>query len=171
MSECPICHKQLSSYKVLIRHLAKVHKIENPREFLSNPQEWEKAQQQAQQVQEQIQEHTQEEQKPEQKPIEEQIEEAKEEHEVVITLRGIKLTKGDCIRVVISRNVFIVKILDFSENLPVVVGEDIYGNITSIDLRKALVITKITPEKYEEFKRRAKEMEIRRKEREERRKQ
>jgi len=38
-------------------------------------------------------------------------------------------------------------------------------------LRKALVITKITPEKYEEFKKRAKEMEIRRKEREERRRQ
>ena len=155
MSECPICHKQLSSYKVLLKHLAKVHKIQNPKEFLANPQEWEKAQQ--------IQEHIQEEQKP--------IEEAREEHEVVITIRGIRLTKGDCIRVVISRNVFIVKILEFSENLPIVVGEDIYGNTTSIDLRKALVITKITPEKYEEFKKRAKEMEIRRKEREERQKQ
>jgi hypothetical protein len=139
--------------------LAKVHKIQNPKEFLSNPQEWEKAQQQEQQAKEQIQE--------EQKPIEE----TREEHEVVITLRGIKLTKGDCIRVVISRNVFIVRILDFSENLPIIVGEDIYGNTTSIDLRKALVITKITPEKYEEFKKRAKEMEIRRKEREERRNQ
>ena len=167
MSECPICHKQLSSYKVLLRHLAKVHKIENPKDFLSNPQEWEKAQQQEQQVQEQIQE----EQKPEQGQIEETRGEQEEEHEVVITLRGIRLTKGDCIRVVISRNVFIVKILDFSENLPIIVGEDIYGNVTSIDLRKALVITKITNEKYEEFKRRAKEMEIRRKEREERRKQ
>jgi len=155
VSECPICHKQLSSYKVLLKHLAKVHKIQNPKEFLANPQEWEKAQQ--------IQEHIQEEQKP--------IEEAREEHEVVITIRGIRLTKGDCIRVVISRNVFIVKILEFSENLPIVVGEDIYGNTTSIDLRKALVITKITPEKYEEFKKRAKEMEIRRKEREERQKQ
>jgi hypothetical protein len=159
MSECPICHKELSSYKVLLRHLNKVHKIQNPKEFLSNPQEWEKAQQ--------IQEQKQEEQRPEQG----QIEETREEHEVVITLRGIKLTKGDCIRVVISRNVFIVKILDFSENLPIIVGEDIYGNTTSIDLRKALVITKITPEKYEEFKKRAKEMEIRRKEREERRNQ
>jgi hypothetical protein len=159
MSECPICHKELSSYKVLLRHLYKVHKIQNPKEFLSNPQEWEKAQQ--------IQEQKQEEQRPEQG----QIEETREEHEVVITLRGIKLTKGDCIRVVISRNVFIVKILDFSENLPIIVGEDIYGNTTSIDLRKALVITKITPEKYEEFKKRAKEMEIRRKEREERRNQ
>jgi hypothetical protein len=155
VSECPICHKQLSSYKVLLKHLAKVHKIQNPKEFLANPQEWEKAQQ--------IQEHIQEEQKP--------IEEAREEHEVVITIRGIRLTKGDCIRVVISRNVFIVKILEFSENLPIVVGEDIYGNTTSIDLRKALVITKITPEKYEEFQKRAKEMEIRRKEREERQKQ
>jgi len=167
MSECPICHKELSSYKVLLRHLAKVHKIENPKEFLSNPEQWEKAQQQEQQVQEQIQEHTQEEQKPEQ----EQIEETKEEHEVVITLRGIQLKKGDCIRVVISRNVFIVKIEDFSENLPIIIGTDIYGNVTSIDLRKALVITKITNEKYEEFKKRAKEMEIRKKEREERRKQ
>ena len=163
MSECPICHKQLSSYKVLLKHLAKVHKIQNPKEFLSNPQEWEKAQQQGQQAKEQIQEHIQEEQKP--------IEETREEHEVVITIRGIRLTKGDCIRVVISRNVFIVKILEFSENLPIVVGEDIYGNTTSIDLRKALVITKITNEKYEEFKKRAKEMEIRRKEREERRRQ
>jgi len=162
MSECPICHKQLSSYKVLLKHLAKVHKIQNPKEFLSNPQEWEKAQQQGQQAKEQIQE--------EQKPEQGQIEETREEHEVVITIRGIRLTKGDCIRVVISRNVFIVKILEFSENLPIVVGEDIYGNTTSIDLRKALVITKITPEKYEEFKKRAKEMEIRRKEREERRK-
>jgi len=71
-----------------------------------------KAQQQEQQVQEQIQEHVQGEQKPE----DVMNEEAREEHEVVITLRGIKLTKGDCIRVVISRNVFIVKILDFSEN-------------------------------------------------------
>jgi len=155
MSECPICHKELSSYKVLLRHLSKVHKIQNPKEFLNNPQEWEKAQQQEQQAKEQIQEQ----------------QEQEHEHEVVITLRGIKLTKGDCIRVVISRNVFIVKILDFSENLPIIVGEDIYGNTTSIDLRKALVITKITPEKYEEFKKRAKEMEIRRKEREERRKQ
>jgi hypothetical protein len=155
MSECPICHKELSSYKVLLRHLNKVHKIQNPKEFLSNPQEWENAQQQGQQAKEQIQEQ----------------QEQEHEHEVVITLRGIKLTKGDCIRVVISRNVFIVKILDFSENLPIIVGEDIYGNTTSIDLRKALVITKITNEKYEEFKKRAKEMEIRRKEREERRKQ
>ena len=155
MSECPICHKQLSSYKVLLKHLAKVHKIQNPKEFLANPQEWEKAQQ--------IQEHIQEEQKP--------IEETREEHEVVITIRGIQLKKGDCIRVVISRNVFIVKIEDFSENLPIVIGTDIYGNTTSIDLRKALVITKITNEKYEEFKKRAKEIEIRRKEREERRKQ
>ena len=159
MSECPICHKQLSSYKVLLKHLAKVHKIQNPKEFLSNPQEWEKAQQQGQQIQE------------EQRPEQGQIEETREEHEVVITIRGIRLTKGDCIRVVISRNVFIVKILEFSENLPIVVGEDIYGNTTSIDLRKALVITKITNEKYEEFKKRAKEMEIRRKEREERRRQ
>jgi hypothetical protein len=139
--------------------LAKVHKIQNPKEFLSNPQEWEKAQQQGQQIQE------------EQRPEQGQIEETREEHEVVITIRGIRLTKGDCIRVVISRNVFIVKILEFSENLPIVVGEDIYGNTTSIDLRKALVITKITNEKYEEFKKRAKEMEIRRKEREERRRQ
>ena len=159
MSECPICHKELSSYKVLLRHLSKVHRIQNPKEFLANPQEWEKVQQQEQQAKEQIQE--------EQKPIEE----TREEREVVITIRGIRLTKGDCIRVVISRNVFIVKILEFSENLPIVVGEDIYGNTTSIDLRKALVITKITPEKYEEFKKRAKEMEIRRKEREERQKQ
>ena len=163
MSECPICHKELSSYKVLLKHLNKVHKIQNPKEFLSNPEQWEKAQQQAQQIQE--------EQRPIQELASEMPEEAKEEHEVVITLRGIKLTKGDCIRVVISRNVFIVRILDFSENLPIVVGEDIYGNTTSIDLRKALVITKITNEKYEEFKKRAKEMEIRRKEREERRKQ
>jgi len=159
VSECPICHKELSSYKVLLRHLSKVHRIQNPKEFLANPQEWEKVQQQEQQAKEQIQE--------EQKPIEE----TREEREVVITIRGIRLTKGDCIRVVISRNVFIVKILEFSENLPIVVGEDIYGNTTSIDLRKALVITKITNEKYEEFKKRAKEMEIRRKEREERRKQ
>jgi len=159
MSECPICHKQLSSYKVLLRHLNKVHKIQNPKEFLANPQEWEKTQQ--------IQEHTQEEQRPEQG----QIEETREEHEVVITIRGIQLKKGDCIRVVISRNVFIVKIEDFSENLPIVIGTDIYGNTTSIDLRKALVITKISNEKYEEFKKRAREMEIRRKEREERRKQ
>jgi len=163
MSECPICKKQLSSYKVLLKHLAKVHKIQNPKEFLANPQEWEKTQQQEQQAKEQIGE--------EQKLEQERIEETREEHEVVITIRGIQLKKGDCIRVVISRNVFIVKILRFSENLQIIVGEDIYGNTTSIDLRKALVITKITPEKYEEFKRRAKEMEIRRKEREERRKQ
>jgi len=159
VSECPICHKQLSSYKVLLKHLAKVHKIQNPKEFLSNPQEWEKAQQQGQQIQE------------EQRPEQGQIEETREEHEVVITIRGIQLKKGDCIRVVISRNVFIVKIEDFSENLPIVIGTDIYGNTTSIDLRKALVITKISNEKYEEFKKRAREMEIRRKEREERRKQ
>jgi hypothetical protein len=163
MSECPICHKELSSYKVLLRHLVKVHKIQNPKEFLANPQEWENAQQQAQQIQEQIQE--------EQRQVNEAIEETREEHEVVLTIRGIKLSRGDCIRVVISRNVFIVKIEDFSENLPIIIGTDIYGNTTSIDLRKALVITKITPEKYEEFKKRAKEMEIRRKEREERRKQ
>jgi len=163
MSECPICKKQLSSYKVLLKHLAKVHKIQNPKEFLANPQEWEKTQQQEQQAKEQIGE--------EQKLEQERIEETREEHEVVITIRGIQLKKGDCIRVVISRNVFIVKILRFSENLQIIVGEDIYGNTTSIDLRKALVITKITPEKYEEFKKRAKEMEIRRKEREERRKQ
>lgn len=152
MSECPICHKEFSSYKVLLRHLNRVHKIQNPKEFLANPQEWEKAQQ------------ILEEQKPEQ----EQIEETREEHEVVITIRGIQLKKGDCVRVVISRNVFIVRIEDFSENLPIIIGTDIYGNTTSIDLRKALVITKITPEKYEEFKKRAKEMEIRRKEKEER---
>ena len=167
MSECPVCHKQLSSYKVLLRHLFKVHKIQNPKEFLANPQEWEKIQQQEQQVKEQIQE----EQKPEQEQVNETMEETSEEHEVVLTIRGIKLSRGDCIRVVISRNVFIVKIEDFSENLPIIIGTDIYGNTTSIDLRKALVITKITPEKYEEFKKRAKEMEIRRKEREERRKQ
>jgi uncharacterized protein YueI len=161
MSECPICHKQLSSYKVLLRHLVKVHKIQNPKEFLANPQEWGNAQRQAQQIQE--------EQRPEQEQVNEAIEEAREEHEVVLTIRGIKLSKGDCIRVVISRNVFIVRVEDFSENLPIIIGTDIYGNTTSIDLRKALVITKITPEKYEEFKKRAKEMEIRRKEREERR--
>jgi hypothetical protein len=155
VSECPICHKEFSSYKVLLRHLNRVHKIQNPKEFLANPQEWEKAQQ------------ILEEQKPEQ----EQIEETREEHEVVITIRGIQLKKGDCVRVVISRNVFIVRIEDFSENLPIIIGTDIYGNTTSIDLRKALVITKITPEKYEEFKKRAKEMEIRRKEKEERRRQ
>jgi hypothetical protein len=160
MSECPICNKQLSSYKVLLRHLNKVHKIQNPKEFLSNPEEWKKVQQQEQQAKEQIQEQ--------QEQVNEAIEETREEHEVVITIRGIQLKKGDCIRVVISRNVFIVRIEDFSENLPIVIGTDIYGNTTSIDLRKALVITKITPEKYEEFKKRAKEMEIRRKEREER---
>jgi len=154
--DCPICGKRYSTLANLMKHLRRVHGVENPKEFLSNPSLWAQAAEKAAETAEA---------EEEEKAVEEEKAE-EEERDVFITVRGIRLTRGDCIRVIISRNTFIVRIHDFSEAVPVVVGEDIYGNQVSVDLRKALVIAKISPEKFEEIKKRAREMEIRRRSKE-----
>jgi hypothetical protein len=136
---CPICGKTYSSAKTLMQHLRRHHGIENPREFLSNPELWAKAQDASTQA---------------------TAEAHEEERRIKVRVKGIEIEQGDCIRVVIARNIFIVRVRDFSEALPIAVGEDIYGNTISVDLRKALVISKISAEKFEELKKRAKEMEV-----------
>jgi hypothetical protein len=140
---CPICGKTYSTVKTLMKHLRKHHGIENPKEFLSNPELWAKAQDAGAQA-----------------AAEAAPEAHEEERKLKVKVKGIEITQGDCIRVVIARNIFIIRVHDFSEALPIAVGEDIYGNTISVDLRKALVISKISPEKFEELKKRAKEMEV-----------
>ena len=141
---CPICGKTYSTTRTLMRHLRRHHGIENPKEFLSNPELWAQAQDAGARAAAEV---------------------AEEERRVKIRVKGIEIEQGDCIRVVIARNIFIVRVRDFSEALPIAVGEDIYGNTISVDLRKALVISKISPEKFEELRKRAKEMEVVRKKR------
>jgi len=141
---CPICGKTYSTTRTLMRHLRRHHGIENPKEFLSNPELWAQAQDAGARAAAEV---------------------AEEERRVKIRVKGIEIEQGDCIRVVIARNIFIVRVHDFSEALPIAVGEDIYGNTISVDLRKALVISKISPEKFEELRKRAKEMEVVRKKR------
>jgi hypothetical protein len=136
---CPICGKTYSTTRTLMQHLRRHHGIENPKEFLSNPELWARAQ--AGDVQVTAETH-------------------EEERRVRVKVKGIEIEQGDCIRVVIARNIFIIRVHDFSEALPIAVGEDIYGNTISVDLRKALVISKISNEKFEELKKRAKEMEV-----------
>jgi hypothetical protein len=141
---CPLCGKVYSTTKTLMQHLRRHHGIENPKEFLSNPELWAKAQDASTQA---------------------TAETHEEERRLKVRVKGIEIEQGDCIRVVIARNIFIVRVRDFSEALPIAVGEDIYGNTISVDLRKALVISKISGEKFEELKKRAKEMEVVRKKR------
>jgi head-tail adaptor len=143
---CPICGKTYSSAKTLMQHLRKHHGVSNPKEFLSNPELWAQAQSTEPQA-----------------AVEAAAEAHEEERRIKVKVKGIEIEQGDCIRVVIARNIFIVRVRDFSEALPIAVGEDIYGNTISVDLRKALVISKISSEKFEELKKRAKEMEVVRK--------
>jgi hypothetical protein len=143
---CPICGKVYSTTRTLMQHLRRHHGVRNPREFLSNPELWAKAQDAGAQA-----------------AAEAAPEVHEEERRLKVKVKGIEIEQGDCIRVVIARNIFIVRVHDFSEALPIAVGEDIYGNTISVDLRKALVISKISPEKFEELKKRAKEMEVVRK--------
>ena len=140
---CPICGKTYSSTKTLVQHLRRHHGVQNPKEFLSNPELWARAQDADAQA-----------------AAEAAPEAHEEERRLKVRVKGIEIEQGDCIRVVIARNIFIVRVRDFSEALPIAVGEDIYGNTISVDLRKALVISKISAEKFEELKKRAKEMEV-----------
>jgi hypothetical protein len=136
---CPICGKVYSTAKTLAQHLRRHHGIENPKEFLSNPELWAGARAGDAQTAAEVRE---------------------EERRLKVKVKGIEIEQGDCIRVVIARNIFIIRVHDFSEALPIAVGEDIYGNTISVDLRKALVISKLSAEKFEELKKRAKEMEV-----------
>jgi hypothetical protein len=140
---CPICGKTYSTVKTLMQHLRKHHGVSNPKEFLSNPELWARAQDASTQV-----------------AAEAAPEAHEEERRLKVKVKGIEIEQGDCIRVVIARNIFIIRVHDFSEALPIAVGEDIYGNTISVDLRKALVISKLSAEKFEELKKRAKEMEV-----------
>jgi hypothetical protein len=140
---CPICGKTYSSAKTLMQHLRRHHGVQNPKEFLSNPELWARAAGAGAQA-----------------AAEAAPEAHEEERRIKVRVKGIEIEQGDCIRVVIARNIFIVRVRDFSETLPIAVGEDIYGNTISVDLRKALVISKISSEKFEELKKRAKEMEV-----------
>jgi hypothetical protein len=128
--------------------LSRVHGIKDPDGFLSlSPESQRKQQENVQTSEEQLVKET------------EQVE---QEKEVVLTIKGLKITKGDVVRAVVSRNVYIFKVIEFTESLPIVVGEDIYGNQISIDLRKAIVLSKLLPEKFDVLRERAREIEFRR---------
>jgi len=146
--KCPICGKEYKEYKILARHLSRVHNIKDPDGFLSLSPESQR------EKQENVQTSKDE-------PIAE-TEQEEQEREVVLTIKGLKITKGDIVRAVVSRNVYIFKVLEFTESLPIVVGEDIYGNQISIDLRKAIVLSKLLPEKFDVLRERAREIEFRR---------
>lgn len=130
---CPVCGKALKSERALKVHLRRAHG--------SDPSL-----------------STREVVRP--RPLGEVLGEVEPEKLEVLTVKGIRLRRGDCVRAVISRNVYIIRIEDFTEVLPVVRGTDIYGNEIAIDLRKAIVLSKMSPEKYEALKVRARELEV-----------
>jgi hypothetical protein len=79
----------------------------------------------------------------------EEEEEEKAERVEEVTVKGIRIRRGDCLRAIISRSTYVFKVEDFTENPSVVRGVDIYGNEIALDLRKAIVLSKIKPEKFE----------------------
>lgn len=66
-----------------------------------------------------------------------------------VIVKGVEIRIGDCLRAVIGRNVYIMKVDSFTDNPTVVHGLDIYGQEIAVDLRKAIVLSKLTPEKFE----------------------
>lgn len=96
----------------------------------------------------------------------EEEEEAEEEEERVerveeITVKGIRIRRGDCLRAIISRSTYVFQVEDFTENPSVVRGVDMYGNEIALDLRKAIVLSKISQDKFKFLQERGKRAEAR----------
>ena len=72
-------------------------------------------------------------------------------------VRGIWIEREKCYKVLISRFIFYVKVLDFTENPYVIYGVDIYGKAVSIDFRKAYMISEYDCNQFELRKRKAEE--------------
>jgi len=96
-------------------------------------------------AEEELKEHVQREHRRKREEEEEEKVERVEE----ITVKGIRIRRGDCLRAIISRSTYVFRVEDFTENPSVVKGVDIYGNEIALDLRKAIVLSKIKPEKFE----------------------
>ena len=100
-------------------------------------------------TEEELKEHVYKVHKKRKEVAEEEEEEEKVERVEEITVKGIKIRRGDCLRAIISRSTYVFRVEDFTENPSVVKGVDIYGNEIALDLRKAIVLSKIKPEKFE----------------------
>ena len=93
------------------------------------------------------------------KEEEEEEEEERVERVEEITVKGLKIRRGDCLRAIISRSTYVFQVEDFTENPSVVRGVDMYGNEIALDLRKAIVLSKIAPEKFKFLQERGKRAE------------
>jgi len=113
-------------------------------------------------TEEELKEHVRKERRKK-KREEKKEEEAKEEERKIdeIMVKGIHVTRGDCLRVIVARSVYVFRVDDFTDNPTVVRGVDMYGNEIALDLRKAIVITKLTPEKFAFLQERGKRAEAR----------
>jgi len=90
--------------------------------------------------------------------------EEEEEEEMIerveeVTVKGIRIRRGDCLRAIISRSTYVFQVEDFTENPSVVRGVDMYGNEIALDLRKAIVLSKISQEKFKFLQERGKRAE------------
>ncbi len=108
-------------------------------------------------MEEELKEHVRKVHKRRRKEEEEERAERVEE----ITVKGIKIRRGDCLRAIISRSTYVFQVEDFTENPSVVRGVDMYGNEIALDLRKAIVLSKLTPEKFKFLQERGKRAEAR----------
>jgi pyruvate/2-oxoglutarate dehydrogenase complex dihydrolipoamide acyltransferase (E2) component len=162
---CPLCGKEYSERKSLVRHITRVHGITEKEEvdrLLSGEMPPAPTEHPPPAPTEQMPPAP-----AEQQPVSPERQVAAEEREVVLTVKGIRITRGDVVRAVVGKSVYIFRVTEFTETLPVVTGVDIYGNEISIDLRKAIVIAKMPPEKFDVLRERARELEVRRKKKEE----
>jgi len=110
-------------------------------------------------MEEELKEHVRKAHKRRRKEEEEEEEEERVERVEEITVKGLKVRRGDCLRAIISRSTYVFQVEDFTENPSVVRGVDMYGNEIALDLRKAIVLSKITPEKFKFLQERGKRAE------------
>ena len=110
-------------------------------------------------TEEELKEHVQKEHKRRREEEEEVEEEETAARVEEITVKGIRIRRGDCLRAIISRSTYVFRVEDFTENPSVVRGVDIYGNEIALDLRKAIVLSKMRPEKFEFLQERGKKAE------------
>ena len=110
-------------------------------------------------TEEELKEHVRKAHKKRKEVVEEEEEEEKAERVEEVTVKGIKIRRGDCLRAIISRSTYVFQVEDFTENPSVVRGVDMYGNEIALDLRKAIVLSKIAPEKFKFLQERGKRAE------------
>ena len=112
-------------------------------------------------LEEELKEHVLKEHRRRKEEEEEAEEEEKAARVEEITVKGIRIRRGDCLRAIISRSTYVFRVEDFTENPSVVRGVDIYGNEIALDLRKAIVLSKVKPEKFEFLQERGRKAEAR----------